>query len=111
MIQKALLVSLALAMLVPTVEAQPAPDRVYEVDVTLVGCAVCRKQIKQIFMGIDGVKSVEFDLKAKKAIVTMNGDKVLAKSVVDEAFKRSKYIVNGMVEKKATESQPAPKGT
>lgn len=109
MIRNSILVLFALAMVVPPVQAADPPDRVYEVDVTLVSCAVCRKKIKEIFMGIENVKEVDFDLETKKAIVTMKGDKTLALTTVDEAFKLSKFVVKGMTERKAAESRPAPK--
>jgi copper chaperone CopZ len=98
---------LATLVAAPPASAFAPPDRVYEVDVTLVSCAVCRKKIKEIFMAIDGVKAVEFDLKAKVAIVTMNGDKELKRATVDEAFRLSKYMVNGMKERTPAESKPA----
>jgi copper chaperone CopZ len=107
MIRSAFLLLVAFATIVPPAQATIAPDRVYEVDVTLVSCAVCRKKIKEIFLAIDGVKDVEFDLKAKVAIVTMKGDKELKRATVDEAFRLSKYTVNGMKERPRTESKPS----
>ena len=50
-----------------------APDRVFDVDFSGMGCAICRKQIKEIILKIPNVKSVDYDLKASKCYVTMNG--------------------------------------
>lgn len=109
MIRNAILIFTALAMIVPPAEAMVAPDRVFEVDVSLVSCAVCRKKIKEILMAIENVKEVEFDLVNKKALVTMKGNADLKKDVLAKAFEPSKYIFNGVVEKKVTESKPTPK--
>jgi hypothetical protein len=37
----------------------------------------------------------------------MNGDKELKRATVDEAFRLSKYMVNGMKERTPAESKPA----
>jgi copper chaperone CopZ len=107
MIRNAFLILAALALVVPEAPAIAPPDRVYEVETTLISCAVCRPKIKAIFETIPDVKSVEWDLVAKKAIVTMNGDKVLTKATLEKAFETSKYIVNSVTERKATASKPA----
>jgi copper chaperone CopZ len=109
MIRKAFLIFAALAMAVPSAQATTSPDRVYEVETSLMSCAVCRKKIKEVLEGVEGVKSVEWDLTAKKAIVTMNGDKTLTLATLEKAFKDTKYIVNTCVEKKVAESKPAVK--
>jgi hypothetical protein len=108
MIRNAFLVFVALVMASPPAHAVTAPDRVYEVDISLVGCAVCRKKMKEIFLALDNVKACDFDLTTKKAIITMNGDKTLTKAVVENAFKDTKYLVTSVVERKAAESKPAP---
>jgi copper chaperone CopZ len=109
MIRNLLLVFAALAMIVPPASAMTAPDRYFDFDVSLLSCAVCRKQIKEILMAIDGVKAVDFDLVNKKCYVTMNGDKALTKESLEVAFRPSKYIFNGVTEKKASETRPADK--
>jgi copper chaperone CopZ len=109
----ALLVLVALTGAPLQADLAAPPDRVYDVDFSGMGCAICRKQIKEIILKIKDVKAVDYDLKASKCYVTMNGSATLTYAQLDEAFRPTKYIFRGVTECKnppklpATDSKPA----
>ena len=49
------------------------------------------------------VKSVDYDLKVYKCYVTMNGNATMTMAQLEEAFKTSKYMPKGIVERWNTE--------
>jgi cation transport ATPase len=93
------------------------PDRVYDAVFDSLTCALCRKQIKETLMTLPKVKAVDFDLKAYKCYVTMDGGATLTAKQVDDAFKPTKYIFRSITECRtppklpasAPESKPAPR--
>ena len=108
------LLFLAALAAIPVQADVVAPDRVFDVDFSGMGCAICRKQIKEIILKIPNVKSVDYDLKASKCYVTMNGTAELKYAQLDEAFRPTKYIFRGVTECKTPPKLPAdskPAGT
>jgi hypothetical protein len=87
-------------MLVPPVQATLAPDRVYELDFDRLNCAICRKAIKDTLIGLSKVKSVDYDLKNYRCIVTMSGTATLSYDTVEKAFKGTKYVFRSIAEKR-----------
>jgi copper chaperone CopZ len=100
MVRNAFLVFLAAAALCPSVQAIAPPDRVYELDFDRLTCSICRKAIKEVLIGLDKVKSVDYDLKNYKCFVTMNGSATLSHDTVDKAFRGTKYVFRGIAEKR-----------
>jgi copper chaperone CopZ len=100
MFRHALALFLALTVIVPSAEAIAPPDRVYELDFEKLNCAICRKAIKETLTKLDTVKSVEYDLKAYKCIVTMRGQSTLTAATVQESFKGSKYVFKSINERR-----------
>jgi hypothetical protein len=100
MVRNAFLVFLAVTALAPSLQAIAPPDRVYQLDFDKLTCSICRKAIKDTLIGLDKVKSVDYDLKNYKCFVTMNGSATLSYDTVDKAFKGTKYVFRGISEKK-----------
>lgn len=100
MLRNALMIFIAITMIVPAVQAIAAPDRVYELDFDRLNCAICRKAIKETLLGLDKVKSVDYDLRGLRCIVTMNGSATLTSATIEKAFKTSKYVFRTITEKR-----------
>jgi hypothetical protein len=100
MLKGAFLLLVLFTMLAPSVQAIAPPDRCYELDFDRLNCAICRKAIKETLLGIDKVKSVEYDLRALRCMVTMNGSATLSFDTVEKAFKGSKYVFRSITERR-----------
>ena len=92
----------------PVSGAVIAPDRVYQLDFDNLTCGLCRKAVKDTLLTLSNVKSVDYDLKAYTCFVTMNGSATLTHSVVEAAFKGTKYVFRGLSEVRTQTTTPAP---
>lgn len=100
MIRNALILVLASTLLASPLLAAVAADRVYVLDFDKLNCGLCRKAIKEKLEGLRGVKSVEYDLKEYRCIVTMNGDSTLTAATVTDLFKNTKYVFRSISERR-----------
>jgi hypothetical protein len=100
MIRTGFLLFVAVLGVVSPVQAIAPPDRVYDLDFDRLNCAICRKAIKETLCKLDKVKSVEYDLRALRCIVTMQGNATLSAATVEQAFKGTKYVFRSISERK-----------
>ena len=68
------------------------------IDVPTAACGSCEKNITTALKAVDGVKNVNFDLKAKKATITYAADKTtveaLEMAVVNAGYQANEKIAN-----------------
>jgi copper chaperone CopZ len=103
---RTLLIVVALSVAASLALAVAAPDAVYEVAISGMTCKGCAKEVKDLVVKIADVKTVEIDVKAGLATITMNGSAKLDRAAVETALKGSKFAVTSFSEKKSPESKP-----